>query len=323
MGIRCLNRHFTQNCKKTSIEKKPLSFLKGKCIVIDISIYLYKYISQNALHENIYQMILLFYKYNITPLFVFDGKPPPEKMDLLQKRRLLKAEAEEKYYNLDDKLNNTVDNELRETILHDMEQLKRQFVRVKETDINSVKEIMDAFGVKYINAEGEADKTCAAIQLNSSNDCYGCLSDDMDMFVYGCSRIIRHFSLINETVLIYHRDDIMNDLQIPFSLFKQVAILSGTDYNIKDNDGTLFETLRWFKEFEKDVTKDTDGLCDYVFYKWLQQNTKYIKNYEVLIEIHKLFDIDININIGNVTIDPNYNKIKLQNIMSKYGFIFV
>jgi len=324
MGIRCLNRYFTQNCKKSSIEKKPLSYLRNKFIVIDISIYLYKYVSQNALHENIYQMISLFHKYNITPLFVFDGKPPPEKMDTLRNRRLLKAHAEEDYNSLDEKLNNTTDSDLRESILQDMDQLKRQFVRVKEKDINSVKEIMDVFGVKYINANGEADKTCAAIQLNNNLNCYGCVSDDMDMFVYGCSRIIRHFSLINETILIYHRDDILNDLKIPFSLFKQIAILSGTDYNINENDVSLFETLKWFKEFEKSVTEENDYLKDYVFYKWLQKHTKYVTNYESLINIHTLFDIDIDIDIdSSISINSNYNKIKLQNVMSKYGFMFV
>lgn len=322
MGIRCLNRYFTQHCKKSSIEKKPLSHLTDKFIVIDISIYLYKYIAQNALHENIYQMITLFHKYNITPLFVFDGKPPPEKMDTLRQRRLLKANAEEKFNHLNEELKNTIDEELRESIAQDMEQLKRQFVRVSEKDINSVKEIMDAFGVKYINAQGEADKTCASIQLNNQYNCYGCVSDDMDMFVYGCSHIIRHMSLINETVLIYHRDDILNDLNMSFPIFKQISILSGTDYNINDNDVSLFETLKWFKEFEKTIQNDT--CCnEYIFYEWLQKNTKYIKNYNSLIEIHKLFDIDIDIDIINITINKNYNKIRLHNIMMKYGFMFV
>ena len=35
--------------------------------------------------------------YNINPVFVFDGKPPPEKHDLLKQRRLEKKDAENKY----------------------------------------------------------------------------------------------------------------------------------------------------------------------------------------------------------------------------------
>ena len=126
MGIRYLNGYLTHNCKKTSIEKKHLSVLSGKTIVIDVSIYLYKYIAQNALQENIYLMISLFHKYNITPLFVFDGKPPPEKKDELQKRRWLKIDAQEKYNKLSDELTSIEDHKLREKMINEMDLLKRQ-----------------------------------------------------------------------------------------------------------------------------------------------------------------------------------------------------
>ena len=49
MGIRYLNKYLMQNCKNKSIEKKHLSCLGGKKIVVDTSIYLYKYQAQNAL----------------------------------------------------------------------------------------------------------------------------------------------------------------------------------------------------------------------------------------------------------------------------------
>ena len=39
---------------------------------------------ENALLENFYLMISIFREYNIIPLFVFDGKPPKEKNDLLK-----------------------------------------------------------------------------------------------------------------------------------------------------------------------------------------------------------------------------------------------
>jgi len=322
MGIRHLNRYFTKNCKKTSIEKKPLSILRDKFIVVDVSIYIYKYIAQNALQENMYQMITLFRKYNIKPLFIFDGKPPPEKLDTLQQRRLLKVDAETKYNSLNEDLSGIVDEELRNSTIQDMEQLKRQFVRVKERDINSIKEIMDAFGVNYYNANGEADKTCAAIQLNEKYNCYGCLSDDMDMFVYGCSRVIRHLSLINETVLIYNRDLILNDLNMTFPLFKQIAVLSGTDYNTNDNNNMcLFETLKWYNDFNNN--NNSEYSCNYGFYEWLQNHTKYITNYDSLLEIHRMFDIDIIIDDVQMNVNKNYNKNRLQNIMRMYGFIFV
>ena len=87
MGIRNLNRYLRANCSEYSIQKKHLRDYKNKTIVIDTSIYLYRFSAENALIENLYLMISLFRSYDITPLFVFDGKPPAAKYETLKKRR--------------------------------------------------------------------------------------------------------------------------------------------------------------------------------------------------------------------------------------------
>ena len=322
MGVKCLNRYLTQQCKKSSITKQHISCLKGKKIAIDTSIYLYKYRSQESLHESFYNMISLFRKYDITPFFVFDGKPPPEKMDALKERKMLKLDAEKEYNVLQKSLETIEDNELKETILNEMEILKRQFVRISEYHVKSVKKIMDAYGVHYYDAYGEADLTCAYL---CKEKCYGCMSDDMDMFVYGCNVVIRHLSLINETVLLYYMDNILTDLDMPHSMLKQISVLSGTDYNIHDNDVSLFETLKWFKEYKrKDQHLDTD--LENGFYHWLRSNTKYIKNFESLMEIHSLYNMNLKLPLLDnidVYMENKYNKHKLEEIMKEHGFIFV
>ena len=52
MGIKYLNRFLKENCSKNSIRKINLNQLESKTIVIDASIYMYKYIAENALIEN-------------------------------------------------------------------------------------------------------------------------------------------------------------------------------------------------------------------------------------------------------------------------------
>ena len=181
---------------------------------------------------------------------------------------------------------------------------------------------MNAYGVLYYDAYGEADRVCAYL---CKEKCYGCMSDDMDMFVYGCSVVIRHLSLINETVLVYHMDRILSDLDMPHSLLKQISVLSGTDYNIHDNDVSLFETLKWFKEYNrKDIDNETDWETG--FYYWLRKNTKYIKNFESLEQIHSLYNMDLKLPILDsltVYMEKNYNKNELEEIMKEHGFIFV
>lgn len=320
MGIKCLNRYFMQNCKH-SIRKMHLSALSGKKIVVDTSIYLYKYQHQKNLHENIYLMISLFHKYNIVPLFVFDGKPPPEKMDALKERKLMKDSAEMKYNELSDSLDQIQDKELIDTILSEMDLLKRQFVKISDKDVKSVKKIMDAYGVQYYDAQGESDKVCGYLTKEKFD---GCMSDDMDMFVYGCPIVLRHLSLFNETILVYKFHDILKELNFTFPLFKQIAILSGTDYNIYDNNVSLFETLKWYKEFNKHSGDNRDNEFD--FYDWLNENSKYIKNKESLMKTHALYDIsEINPDLDNLNVQLNrsYNKDELQILMKEYGFLFV
>ena len=63
MGIRNLNRYLKDNCHD-SIKCINIAELSGKRIVVDISIYLYKYESENALLENMYVMLSIFRYYN-------------------------------------------------------------------------------------------------------------------------------------------------------------------------------------------------------------------------------------------------------------------
>jgi len=96
MGIRYLNRFLKENASQ-SIKLCNLSELSGKKIAVDISIYMYKFASDGTLIENIYLMLSLFKHYNIIPIFIFDGNPPEEKKQLLQKRKKDKKQAEKEF----------------------------------------------------------------------------------------------------------------------------------------------------------------------------------------------------------------------------------
>ena len=99
MGIRNLNKYLRDQCPD-SIRVLNMADLDGKRIAVDISIYLYKYEGDNMLLENMYLMLSIFRHHNITPIFIFDGKPPPEKKELLMKRKEDKKEAQQEYNKL-------------------------------------------------------------------------------------------------------------------------------------------------------------------------------------------------------------------------------
>jgi flap endonuclease-1 len=312
MGIKYLNRFLQENCKE-SIRKVNLYELSGKKVVIDTSIYMYRYLGEEALLENIYLMINILRLNNIIPLFVFDGKPPKEKEDLLRERKQNKKKAEEKYNELKNQL---IDGQ-NEKIQEEMIQLKKEFIRLHHTDIKDVKLLIQSLGVSYIEAPGEADKLCA--KLVNKNLAYACLSEDMDMFVYGCKRVLRYLSLLNKTAIMYEMKDILIELDMNFNDFKNICIISGTDYNIHNNND-LTNTLKYFKKYRKSKEKKNN------FLSWLEENTDYINGLEVR-EISKLFNIDDVPELKNCLktkiINSPINISNLKSILEKEDFIFV
>ena len=87
MGIKNLRIILNQKCQ-SAINVRKLESYRGMILGIDLSIFLYKYLYNNNDHiEGLTRLILRLLVNNITPLFIFDGKPPSEKNDTLQDRR--------------------------------------------------------------------------------------------------------------------------------------------------------------------------------------------------------------------------------------------
>ena len=336
MGIRHLNKHLRDKCPD-SIRVLNMADLEGKRIAVDISIYLYKYEGDDMLLENMYLMLSIFRYHNITPIFIFDGKPPAEKRELLLKRKEDKQEAQKEYEKLQKSLDNNADfdDSEKQEIVATMDQLKKQFIHINKDKIESVKDLIRAYGATYYDAPGEADELCALLVLKKK--VWACLSEDMDLFVYGCPRVLRYFSLMKHSVVLYHMKGILDELSLNQKDFREICILSGTDYNINANTSAsasvngkggnninLHNTLKLFAKYKASDTKNK------LFYEWLQTNSEYISDLELLEKINKMFDLSIN--AKNIKLDA-FNSIKIlngpimteciQDIMRDEGFIFM
>jgi predicted transcriptional regulator len=149
----------------------------------------------------------------------------------------------------------------------------------------------------------------------------------MDMFVYGCPRVIRYLSLLNHTLVLYDMKGILSELGISQKELREICIISGTDYNcISDDDSknhTLYTTLKQFKKYHK-ACKNTN----IAFYDWLVENTNYIRDYEMLLKIYDIFDL--NKNHCNIKIFENIKilngpiiKDNINEVLKTDGFIFV
>jgi 5'-3' exonuclease len=295
MGIKDLNRYISDRCSKRAISRKPLLVLRNKTVVIDTSIYMYKYAAQNALVQGFQRMIDVFRNYQIHPIFIFDGKAPAEKRELLRERSKIKKQAEKEYERLqrsliDSSVNLQMDE--KQGIEKEMELLKQQMLRIKPEDIQYIKKLFDDNNIEYKDAPGEADHLCASMVYQ--NIAWACLSDDMDLFVYGCPRILRHLSLHNQTVLFYDFDRILDELLLTEKEFREITVISGTDYDHhpKTNNINLHETLKWHSEYKYQCRKNNNGIDNGVnFYDWLVKYTKYVPDLASLKKTYSMFCI--------------------------------
>lgn len=330
MGVRHLNRFLKHECK-SAISLLSLSQLSGKKIVIDTSIYLYKFSvdGNESLIENFFLMLNVFRYHKITPVFVFDGTTPAEKKALLMKRQEDKRLAEKEYYSLKENMDSLEnDNDEKREIQQQMIQLKKQFVYIRRDQILEVKKLLHAYGTEYMESDGEADELCAL--LVSRGDVWACLSEDMDLFVYGTARVLRYLSIINHNVVLYDLPEILKQLGITQEELRKICILSGTDYtlNVTSQHRDLNKTIQIFKQWKKDY-----AIAFPDFYRWLIQNTDYMKEEEMetLKKVEERFELKSspNQNINNtdlcVMIHPaSKKKIEkkwMETILKNAGFL--
>lgn len=327
MGIKHLNRLFLSQCSDRSIRTVHLSDLANKTVVIDTSIYLYKFLEKNALLENIYLMINVLQKYHILPVFVFDGKPPEEKRELLMKRRQEKDNAENKYNAIVASMSPSFDQ------TDELERLKRRFIRITPEHISLTQELMDAFGVPYLYSHGESDQLCAFLVKHQF--AYACASDDMDMFLHGCPRVLRYVNFIQHECTMYDFPVMLEEMRMTATNFRDAVILSGTDYNMHDYLYPLHITMEMYYGEEFQMTQKTQSRYSLSFYEFImaRNRDKHILVKDKMDRTRKLFDMneymvhskqEIKEVIDQLPfLQEKMDWMKIKEIMRMDGFLFV
>jgi len=307
MGIKQLNKLIRYHSPLKTIN---ISELNGKTIVIDTMIYIYKYMANDSLLENIYMMCVLMRHHKIKPIFIFDGDKPEEKRDELNRRREQRKEAWLKYDKLIEDSNNNELNSVK--VKKELMKLKRQCIKIKSHHIEEIKKLITLLGMNYIVAEGEADKLCAELVINKEAD--ACMSDDMDLFVYGCPYVLRLFNISRKTTILYDLNSILSYLNMSFYDFKIMCTLCGTDYNIEYNKHNIFKIYSKYNYYIKNV--DTDKIT---FLDWIVgENKNYDK--KCICNTINMFNVKKNNNYKMIT-NKFVDKINLYKLLEKEFFL--
>ena len=226
MGIHLLQTFLTSQRDK-NVKEIHLRNLNNKKIAVDISIYLYRFKEMGNLIENMYLMCSIFRYYDIHPIFIFDGKSPTVKQDTINKRKESKQNAKDEFIKLKKNMSNCSFNEKKEMELK-LDILRKKFISVKKKDIIQIQCLLDAYGMTYVTANNEADELCGILTL--TNTVYACMTEDTDIMAYGARKILRYFSLIKHTVVLYDMPLILQNLHMTVREFQELCVCSGNDY---------------------------------------------------------------------------------------------
>ena len=156
MGIKHLNKILRSSNAIQRIETlEEVSQGEPTLIAVDASLYCYKFACSPAGNpiRLLTQQIVRLYRAKLFPVYIFDGRAPQEKEEVLIKRH------------------------------------RRQKSNLPHHFMIEMRAVLLELGVPVIVPEGEGDAACGA--LYRMGLVKACLTDDLDILVHGCGTIIR------------------------------------------------------------------------------------------------------------------------------------
>lgn len=280
MGIKLLNKFLSKTCSD-EIPTTTLAIANGKTVAVDISIYMYEFARKNVpLLDGFRQMAHLFQIHQIRPIFVFDGTPPATKRPVIQKRVEQKKKAAITHKKIQTELE---EGRIESTpeLLQKIETLRAQASGVSTKQVQQIRKWLDEEGFAHITAEGEADPMCA--QLVLAHHAWGCLSNDTDLFLHGCPRILSNICWWDDPIQnrnmgdcsIAYLDKIRYRLQMDTFSFIQMLVLAGTEYHTHIAALSIYKIYRLWPKYMEYLHKYTTKIGPVVpFAIWIQKYTQ-------------------------------------------------
>ena len=237
MGIKCLTQ-LLKDKAPSSIKQVNICEFTGKRFAIDTSIFVYRSLSnvryqgdylRNKEGKIVSHIIGLFDKsvhylsFGIQPIYVLDGKPPPEKWACIQERNKKAQECKDQLDTAD---------ATGVMLASDKEKLEKGTIRINKYHIQDLQTLFHLMGVSYIQSDSEAESYAGELCRMGYVDAV--VSEDMDTLVYGCYTLIRKCldrkEKRKEVVTTFQLSMALEELQLTLSEFRDLCILCGCDY---------------------------------------------------------------------------------------------
>jgi len=316
MGIKGLTT-LIKTSAPSAIQTQNLHHLTGKKVAIDASLFMYKMLinmrnaNQSYLTSNNGKVVShitgIFYKtanylaLNITPIYVFDGKPPSNKGDTIKARQERVATSKlamEQATSEEDKNN-----------------LEKQTIRLTKEHVDDIKQLLELMGVSYVQAHGEAEAYASEMCRKGMVDYV--VTEDMDTLAFGCPRMIRTCldkSIKRKDIIsIIDLDAVLQGFELTYDEFLDLCILCGCDYceNIpRVGNKTAYTLIKKHRSIESILPAVKNIPDDY--------ETKYKESRELFKMYHDKLDLQqLSIHHSNWDLEKLYTFLVNDSSMSE------
>jgi 5'-3' exonuclease len=234
MGIRGLTGLLRWN--ETPACVPDWNTFKGKTVGIDILGFLYKAKAQKiSIFAYLAKLIVSLRRLDITPLPVFDGKPPSEKRNALKQRTELRINSEIQKKILEQDLETVeLNNSYRLTIEKALRTLSLNSSYLTSEERDQAKQFFYACGVLCLNATGEADNALAYFARRGT--IAAVISNDLDFLARGVETLLVPVSNAYpgdpSGWVVYSLSAVLSQLKFNYDQFLMMCVLMGCDYTV-------------------------------------------------------------------------------------------
>lgn len=156
----------------------------------------------------------------ITPVYVFDGQSPENKIFELEKRTQKREKA-------DAMLQKAIEAEDQKSIIR-YEKMK---VKMTSEHIEDTKKLLELMGIPYVTGVSEAEAYCAYLCKNGIVKAVA--TEDMDALCFGANLVVRNMNASkakNVEIEEYNLSNILKELDLSMESFIDLCILMGCDF---------------------------------------------------------------------------------------------
>lgn len=213
--------------------------------------------------------IINWLSYNITPIFVFDGIHPPEKNKTKAERKSKRVASRAKIDALYDQLKANI-LEQPAGIVEELRTELRNYVYIPPEDFELFKTIIKGIGVPCLQATADGEQLCSMLCIEGK--VAAVFSVDTDNLAYGCPLVINKTSdthsydengfRINHVQCV-RLDKVLNGLEMSHSVFVDLCIMSGCDFNTNMPNYAAFNSYKLLKKYGSidDLPRHLDISC--------------------------------------------------------------